>query len=122
MEPGWNIKENNQEKYFMVLICISAYLACIYLLRTKLLLAEVLSPAPLLILFLFELNQHPKKGQDMHPCFCLQRRKDSQPPATNMGNTQLMHFPTSDTYQRLSSKGFHRIKLILSFSFCKSLP
>lgn len=38
-----------------------------------------------------------------HACLLrLQRRKDMQPPATGVGNTQLMHLSTSDTYHRLA--------------------
>lgn len=102
MEPGWSAREKNQEKHFAVFICVPVHLSLMYLLCIKLLLEEVLSPALLLILFLFELNQHPKKGQDMNPCPCLQRRKDMQPPATSVGNTQLMHFSASHTYQCLA--------------------
>lgn len=97
MEPGWGTNKRSKEIYFLVLTFISVNLSLMHLLRTKLLLAEVLSPALLLILFLFELNQHSKEEQDMHSCSPLQKRKDMQPPVT-----QLIHFSTSNTYHHFA--------------------
>lgn len=97
MEPGWGTNKRSQEIYFSVLYFVSVNLSLMHLLWTKLLLAEVLSPALLLILFIFELNQHSKEEQDMHSCSHLQRRKDMQPPVT-----QLIHFSTSNTYHHFA--------------------
>lgn len=43
------------------------HLSFMHLLYTKLLLAEMLSPAPLPIPLLSELNQHPQMGEDTRP-------------------------------------------------------
>lgn len=97
MEPGWHTWEKSQEKIFYSLDLHTCALVTHALAMHK---ATTGSPALLLVLLL--LNQHPKKAQSMHPCPCLQRRSNMEPPATSMGNKQLMHFSTSNTYQHLA--------------------
>lgn len=81
MTPGCG----TSKKYFAFLVYIPVHLSFMHLLYTKLLLAEMLSPAPLPIPLLSELNQHPQMGEDTHPVPQLSKKEEHMTSSSKCG-------------------------------------